>query len=438
MDKTMVELFAGVGGFRVGMERADEDWQTVFASQYEPGKKTQFAYECYKKHFPETVNEFTNRDIATVEEENIPQHTLLVGGFPCQDYSVASTGAKGIEGKKGVLWWEIYRIIKHHNTPFVLLENVDRLLKSPTKQRGRDFAIILKCFDDLGYDVEWKVINAAEYGNVQKRRRVFIFAYKQSTKFAKKQKKIIPYKISEEASLDEKRKYACGYANKVLSGMMINELFPSTIKQAKYKEFTYTDFNDENEEFYLGEYSKDFKENIQHISDNYNKKFCTMGKMVRGKISSFDVESNYDGQPRTLGSILVDDEVSEEFFLSKNQIERMEIAKGGKRIERTSESGHTYFYSEGSMSFPENLDAPGRTMLTSEGTINRSTHVVKDRTTNELRFLVPIEGERLNGFDDNWTEGMTTRQRFFCMGNALVTNIIEVFGEKISEIVEGE
>src|SRR6185436_11149332 len=115
-----------------------------------------------------------------------PDFDMLVGGFPCQDYSVARTlsQAKGLEGKKGVLWWQIHRILKEKKTKpnLLLLENVDRLLKSPVKQRGRDFAVMLKSLSDLGYIVEWRVINAADYGMPQRRRRVFIFGYRKGTK----------------------------------------------------------------------------------------------------------------------------------------------------------------------------------------------------------------------------------------------------------------
>ena len=181
MKKIACELFAGVGGFHLGLSRAG--WSTIWANQWEPSRSRQDAYECYIKHFPNT--ETLNIDIAEVnnnpEKYMIPDHTLLVGGFPCQDYSVAATGSKGIQGKKGILWWEIKKILERKRPPFVLLENVDRLLKSPAKQRGRDFGIMLKCFEDLGYIVEWRVINAAEYGFVQRRRRTFIFAYHKST-----------------------------------------------------------------------------------------------------------------------------------------------------------------------------------------------------------------------------------------------------------------
>src|SRR5690606_10861709 len=114
-----------------------------------------------------------NVDISKIATKQIPDHDLLVGGFPCQDYSVATTlnNSKGLTGKKGVLWWNIHKILqeKKNRPRYLLFENVDRLLKSPSSQRGRDFAIMLKGLDDLGYCVEWRVINAADYGMPQRR-----------------------------------------------------------------------------------------------------------------------------------------------------------------------------------------------------------------------------------------------------------------------------
>jgi DNA (cytosine-5)-methyltransferase 1 len=162
IDKTVCELFAGVGGFRLGLERSNPEWNTVWANQWEPGKKIQHAFECYTKHYGYS-EKHVNEDICVIDKKTIPQHNLLVGGFPCQDYSVARTGAKGIDGKKGVLWWQIRDILETKKPKFVLLENVDRLLKSPNKQRGRDFGVILACFSQLGYSVEWRVLNAADY-----------------------------------------------------------------------------------------------------------------------------------------------------------------------------------------------------------------------------------------------------------------------------------
>jgi DNA (cytosine-5)-methyltransferase 1 len=196
----VIELFAGVGGFRLGLEGWNgkssssnyemplrSKYEVVWSNQWEPSTKRQHANEVYSRrwssssHFGEDLNSVASPDFSDkVVDQNIPDHDLLVGGFPCQDYSVAGVNTKGIQGKKGVLWWNIHKILKAKRPPYVLLENVDRLLKSPTSQRGRDYAILLKTMAELGYSVEWRVINAAEYGMPQRRRRVFILGYHKS------------------------------------------------------------------------------------------------------------------------------------------------------------------------------------------------------------------------------------------------------------------
>lgn len=96
-------------------------------------------------------------------------------------------------------------------------------------------------------------------------------------------------------------------------------------------------------------------------------------------------------------------------------------------------------YREGSVAFPDSLDSPARTMLTSESSVNRSTHVIKDPQTDRLRLITPIECERLNGFPDNWTNiGMPEKMRYFCMGNALVVDLVEIISRKISNIISLE
>lgn len=404
MKKTVCELFAGVGGFRVGLEKSSKDWKTVWANQWEPSKKEQFAFNCYKSHFEKNggVNEYTNKDIAKVDVKNIPDHSLLVGGFPCQDYSVASTGAQGIQGKKGVLWWEIERIVKGKKAPFLLLENVDRLLKSPSNQRGRDFGIILACLNKLGYAVEWRVINAADYGFQQRRRRIFIFASHKSTNYYK--------------SIDKNRE---NYLHK--TGFFASK-FPVDV--------------DEHLEIKTVEIDKD----IQKISDVFKFQFENSGIMKNGKITTQKLHagSYIDVPPINLGDLLEEENIPKECFLTNDEMDKWIYMKGSKRIERTSKTGHKYIFSEGAIAFPDHLDKPARTMLTSEFSKNRSTHVVRDIKTGKLRRITPVEAERINGFPDNWTKDLTRAQRFFCMGNALVVDLIEVMGEKLIEIIDNE
>ncbi len=147
----VAELFAGVGGFRLGLEKNNQ-YDIVWSNQWEPSTKMQHASMVYEKRCG--GENHSNQDIATVEVSEIPTHDVLVGGFPCQDYSVATTlhNSKGLIGKKGVLWWSIHKILKDKkNKPkYLFLENVDRLLKSPSTQRGRDFSVMLKSLEKLG------------------------------------------------------------------------------------------------------------------------------------------------------------------------------------------------------------------------------------------------------------------------------------------------
>jgi DNA (cytosine-5)-methyltransferase 1 len=428
MQKTICELFAGVGGFRVGFEQQSSEWITVWANQWEPSTKRQDAFECYKYHFNEKggINEFSNHDISTVPKDLIPPHTILVGGFPCQDYSVASTGAKGIEGKKGVLWWQIYNIIKVKTPPFVLLENVDRLLKSPSSQRGRDFGVILSCLSNLGYSIEWRVINAAEYGFQQRRRRTFIFAAHNSTKF---------YKELAHAPKDLLDKY--GFFASVFS---VAELCETQIASKSLADNSISMFDSYN----LDESAITLDELdllTLNVSNNFKFDFKNSGICEEGIIHTAETTPNklIQNPPKTLNDIIEKIKVDDEYFLSDEDMEKWKTMKGPKAIERTSKTGHKYTFREGGISFPDPLDRPARTMLTSEGSKNRSTHVISDFTTGKLRLLTPIECEKINGFPADWTKtGMSKSFRYFCMGNALVVNLITLLAGKISDIIEKE
>jgi len=405
MDKTICELFAGVGGFRLGFDRLASGWETKWFSQWEPGARTQWAHDCYVQHFgdlPDIDGEFhTGDDISTVDKAKIPNHTLLVGGFPCQDYSVAHTlaSSKGIEGKKGVLWWQIRDILEEKQPPFCLLENVDRLLKSPAKQRGRDFGVILSCFAQLGYSVEWRVVNAALYGAAQRRRRTFIFAYNNRTKYGKKMSKAKAEDIIKNR------------------GFMATA-FPIS----ETSDFT----------------SISIGSDLVDVSDHFAFAFENAGFMSGGIITTAKIKEQEEESVK-LGDILEKESVDEKYFISNEKMEKWMYLKGAKKIERTAANGHKYTFSEGPVAFPDPWDRPGRTMLTSESTLNRSTHVVADRKTGSLRLLTPAEAERLQGFDDNWTNtGMPDRMRYFCMGNALVVPMITRMGKVLDMIIAEE
>ena len=409
MQKTICELFAGVGGFRLGMERLNTGWKTTWFSQWEPGKTNQWAHDCYVAHFGDLVDTrgeyHTGEDISSMAKECIPDHSLLCGGFPCQDYSVAHTLASshGIEGKKGVLWWQIRDTIIAKNPAFCLFENVDRLLKSPANKRGRDFGIILACLANLGYSVEWRVVNAAQYGASQRRRRTFIYAYRNDTVYGQQMRDVAPDTIISQ------------------NGFMA-QAFPLTeIKEIRECE--------------LGSYETD--EDIINISDKFAFAFEKAGYMHEGRIYTCDATED-EIAPILIRDILQEN-VDEEFYITEDKKPKWVYLKGAKKIPRKTKEGHEYMFSEGPVAFPDPWDRPGRTMLTSESTLNRSTHVVTDPGTGRLRLLTPIEAERLQGFDDDWTNyGMPKRMRYFCMGNALVVPMITRMGAILDNIIANE
>jgi DNA (cytosine-5)-methyltransferase 1 len=395
MNNTVVELFAGVGGFRLGLEK-EGDWDVIWANQWEPSRKSQYAFECYSQHFGEGDNHI-NKDICSIDTKDIPNHDLLVGGFPCQDYSVAATLAKGIQGKKGVLWWEIERIVKAKSPKFILLENVDRLLKSPAKQRGRDFSIILSCLNSLGYLVEWRVINAADYGFPQRRRRIFIFATKIN--FASS-----PEYISDKP---EQIIYHSGFFAPV---------FPVV----------------SDERTHLQEVNIDT--DLVNLTNKFEFFFENSGFCINHKAYTAKTSPCYEGPRLTLRDIL-QEEVDESFYLKETDLPKWRYMKGAKREVRRTRDGYDYNYTEGAIPYPDILDSPSRTMLTSESSKNRSTHIIEDPHTGKLRLLTPVECELLNGFPKNWTAtGMPEKFRYFCMGNALVVGVIEILGKRIAEL----
>lgn len=417
-------MFDGVGGFIVGLNNADPIYfETLYSNQYEPSRKTQDAYEvgCYRfpniEHIPTDVALIPDEKYKEMRENGVD---MIVGGFPCQDYSVARSkkNEMGIEGKKGVLFWEIIRATKTIKPKYLILENVDRLLKAPSNQRGRDFAIMLGAFNQLGYSVEWRVINAADYGRAQRRRRVFFFVYRNDTPWAKKIDK--EFEVVDEKTFDTYKSY-------IFEKGLFAKQFP--VKSSPIKKRVH--FNHLAED--LAEISDNFKDGMMWNS----------GVMRHGFFYTADTEPLGNEEPITLGDIVVpENEVPDSYYITGDKLEKFKYLRGPKKLTRTSADGHKYIYSEGGMSEYDSLELPGRTMLTSEGSVNRSTHLLK--IDGKYRLITPIEAERLQDFPDDWTKykqnskgevvEVSDRMRMFFMGNALVTGIVTRIANGVKNI----
>lgn len=419
----VIELFAGVGGFKLGLEgwngksassnykeKLESNYEVVWSNQWEPSTKVQHASNVYEQRFG--AEGHCNEDISTVDVSKIPDHDMLVGGFPCQDYSVATTlkNSKGLIGKKGVLWWSIHNILtqKENKPKYLFLENVDRLLISPSGQRGRDFAIILKSLNDLGYAVEWRVVNASEFGMPQRRRRVFILAYLQGTTIYESLNEISPKDWILEA----------GTFAEAFPVIAQNIMFPTEFK---------------------------LKGDIVEISENFNKNgsfgmFENSGLMLNGVVTTIKTQPNFDGHFTILRDLIQNGEVTEDFYIDEKDLEKWAYLKGPKKEMRKNADGFEYKYSEGGMIFPDSLDKPSRTIITGEGgkSPSRFKHVIQ--TPKGYRRLSPVELERLNMFPDDHTklDGVSDTKRAFFMGNALVVGVIEKIGIALKQKIENE
>lgn len=414
----VVELFAGVGGFREGLERWEgSPFKTVWFNQWEPGKsdRSQHAWRVYCDAFglePEAERaRRTNVDIGKVSREQIPDHDLLVGGFPCQDYSVAKTlgAAHGLVGKKGVLWWDIHRLLAGGidagaPTKYLLLENVDRLLKSPATRRGRDFAIMLSSLAQLGYAAEWRIINAADYGMPQRRRRVYIMAYLQGTP-------------EHEELVRDPSSWVLG------AGILGSAHKIAVDSRERQAGFSLPPPEVVSQSFDAGGAISPFRD----AGASWPSRDGLVAEVVTMKTNPV-----YDGERMTLRHALDTEEPSQDsgLFIADSALEAWRYLKGAKAEPRMSKSGFQYQYTEGPVAFPDPLDKPSRTLITGEGgsAPSRFKHVIQ--VGERYRRLTPTELERLNGFEPGHTKAASPSQRAFFMGNALVVGIVRNIGQE--------
>jgi DNA (cytosine-5)-methyltransferase 1 len=263
---------------------------------------------------------------------------------------------------------------------------------------------MLKTLGDEGYSIEWRVVNAAEYGFPQRRIRVFIVA----TKLKKGVKKSTPESVITKTG--------------ILARALPIEKLTDNLQEI------------------------DLDQEADEISAKFNKgqvksPFLNSGYFIDGVAYTVKSQAKLASDPVVLGDILQpDSQVPDEYWVEEKRLKEWKYLKGAKSIERTHKgSGVTYNYAEGKMAFPDLLTNPSRTILTGEGgtTPSRFKHIIQ--TKSGYRRLTPVELERLNGFPDEWSqlnaEGkvVTDAKRAFFMGNALVIGLIEKVGKILAE-----
>lgn len=261
----------------------------------------------------------------------------------------------------------------------------------------------------------------------QGRRRTFIFAYKKNTNFAQSLN-LKKDTVSISEIFEEKGFFA--------------KSFP--VKKIDENAITTTEISND----------------IASVSDNFSFDFCNSGIMFDGSIYTVKT-SPITSKAETLGKIIEKRCVDKKYFIPNERLyftnpesthsdetekelplesrHTWQYIKGAKRKYRTASNGHKYIYSEGAIPMIDEWDKPARTMLTSEGSFNRSTHIVRDFTNQKIRILTPKETERIQGFPDDWTAtGMPEKFRYFCMGNALVVPLITRMEKNIEKIFVDE
>lgn len=241
---TFIELFAGIGGFRYGLEKANKMLQLTTKKSKQTKPKIQFrgkwasverrrnsllfrseqsnGYRCiwanewdkyacqvYRKNFGK--GKLYEGDIRTINTDKIPDHDLLTAGFPCQAFSIAGK-RKGFDDTRGTLFFEIGRVLQYKKPEYFILENVKGLL---SHNNGQTFETIITSLNELGYDVQWQVLNSKNFGVPQNRERVFIIGHLRETRrpevfpirkndkvdnsaFGKKRQNIQTYRCLEE------------------------------------------------------------------------------------------------------------------------------------------------------------------------------------------------------------------------------------------------
>ncbi len=304
-----------------------------------------YAIEIYQKHFPKHKN---YGDIKKIKEQELPDFDLLVGGFPCQSFSIAGQ-RKGFADTRGTLFFDIARILRRKQPRLLLLENVKGLL---SHDNGNTFKTIIATLDELGYDVQWQVLNSKNFGVPQNRERILIVGHLRGTR----RPKVFP--IGESAG-----------TNNELPRHITNTL------TTRYEGGQAT-----------GSYIGESKFNAQTKVGTY-----------RTHKSGQGFREKKDGLVPTIPARAREDGSGQPVILQRER----GFNKGGK---------HEIAPTMGSHSWEQN------------------NHLMKGM---RVRRLTPTECERLQGFPDGWTDGVSDTQRYKTLGNAVTTNVIQSVMEKL-------
>ena len=407
-----LSLFSGIGGFELGIQQA---YENIGYSEID-----KYAIQIYEKHFPEHKN---YGDITKIDADNLPDFDFLCGGFPCQSFSIAGK-RKGFEDTRGTLFFDIARILKAKRPRLLLLENVKGLL---SHDNGNTFKIIISTLDELGYDLQWQVLNSKNHGVPQNRERVFIVGHLRGTP----RPKVFPF--GESGGLSDtgngQGTTKSGISPAITSNYKrgVHSGGEAYVTKEVAETLQYKGLCDK-----LGVYASTQEENAIKILQELQTEIGTEAFAEWG----FGVLDSL--QPKeVLQSILHGDSVRPE----------------ASQTESTMDDG----------SLPRKKDMPESELLLLWESKNRCSpqeprlerqfiaelskglsQLPQSDTSWSIRRLTPKEAERLQGFPDGWTAlgyekincgeknckydynlvEISDTQRYKCLGNAVTVNVI--------------
>jgi len=378
-----IELFAGIGGFRLGLEKAGK-FECVYANEFD-----KYAAQIYEKNFGEKPD---TRDIREVSSEEIPDHELLTAGFPCQSFSVAGKRG-GFADTRGTLFFEIARILRDKRPNYFLLENVKGLL---SHESGKTFQTIIGVLTDIGYDLQWEVLNSKGFGVPQNRERVFIIGHLRTLP----RPKVFPIGRTNQKALE------------YITGGGINKWLKGGKNQSRN--------NSQGQRVYATS-GVATTQSAQGGGWGAKTGLYTIG--MSRKHSRMR-----DGDFCTLDA---------NYYKGLANQERPAVAVAWSKSHRTGKSESdrkrkNYGEIEERLKIGE-----FNTINTGEGGKSQSTQNFVSCAVG-IRRLTPTECARLQGFPDDWHGGVSDARAYKAYGNAVTVNVVEEIGKVLLGEINGK